>query len=265
MLVTTKFPVHLDITKYASGIYLYYTCLQLSKMLVTPAAPLTEAARLACLRHYEVLPFLHDDVLDEFVGLAARIFSLPISLFNLVDTDYVHTEAHYGMPGTSPQRRAEMLCSTVVEQNQLVVYHDLLAVVPTPANAAAIQFALDQRIRFYAAAPVRLTDQHSLGSLCLLGQQPREFTSQEQHALQSLADIVSEAIMVRSQCRTTPALGEARWQRLHAQLHEEVQALGALVRYLLMRYGSIIPVPEEVLYLVSRRLADLHTLLQSEG
>jgi hypothetical protein len=264
LLVAANRPVHLDITKYASSIYLYYTYLQLSEMLVNPTAPVTEAARLACLRHYDVLPFLHDDVLDEFVGLAARIFSLPISLFNLVDTHHVHAEARYGLPSMTSQPRAEVLCSTVVEQNQVVVYHDLLAVIPTPSNAVAIQVALAQRVRFYAAAPVRLTDQHSLGTLCLLGQQPREFTAQEQHALQSLADLVSKAIMVRYQCRTTPALGEAHWQRLHALLHEEVQALGALVRYLLIRYGSIVPVPEEVLYLVSRRLADLHILLQSQ-
>ncbi|RZL16416.1 MAG: hypothetical protein EOO62_01365 [Hymenobacter sp.] len=147
--------------------------------------PVTETERLACLRHYDMLPFLHDDVLDEFVGLAAHIFSLPISLFNLIDTHHVHTEAHYGMSGATPQPRAETLCSTVVERNQVVVYHDLLSAIPTPANALAIQTALAQRIRFYAAAPVRLTDQHSLGALCLLGQRPREFTSQEQHALQS--------------------------------------------------------------------------------
>jgi transcriptional regulator with GAF, ATPase, and Fis domain len=231
-------------------------------MLVTPLSPVTEAERLACLRHYDVLPFLRDDVLDEFVGLAARIFSLPISLFNLVDAHQVHTEAHCGMPGAMPQSRAEMLCSTVVEQNRVVVYHDLLSAIPTPTDAVAIQATLAKRIRFYAAAPVRLTDQHCLGALCLLDQRPREFTPEEQHTLQSLADLVSQAITVRHYCRTTPALGEAHWQRLHTQLHEEVQALAALVRYLLTRYGKTIPVPEEVLHLVLRRLADLRVVLQ---
>jgi transcriptional regulator with GAF, ATPase, and Fis domain len=216
-------------------------------MLVNPIVPVTKAERLAGLRHYHMLPFLHDDVLDEFVGLAAHIFSLPISLFNLVDTHQVRTEAHYGEPGTPPQPRAETLCSTVVEQNQVVVYHDLLAAIPTPTNAVAIQIALAKRIRFYAAAPVRLTDQHSFGVLCLLGQQPREFTAQEQYALQSLADLVSEAIVVRQHCRTTPALGEAHWRYLHALLHEEVQALARVAHRPRLALGATIGIPRPCL------------------
>jgi GAF domain-containing protein len=231
-------------------------------MLITPIAPATEAARLACLRHHDVLPFLRDEVFDEFVGLAARIFSLPISLFNVVDAQQVKTVAHYGLPGATPQPRAEMLCSTVIERNQVVVYHDLTSTTPTPTDAVAIQATLAKRIRFYAAAPVRLTSQYSIGALCLLDQRPREFTTQEQHVLQALADLVSQGIAVRHRCRTTPELGEAHWQRLHTQMQDEIHSLGALVRYLLTRYGTITPVPEEVLHLVLRRLADLRFVLQ---
>jgi len=230
-------------------------------MLVAPLAPVPEAARLASLHHYDVLPFFHEDVFDEFVSLAARIFSLPISLFNLVEAHHVSSAAHYGWPGAMSQPRAEMLCSTVVEHNRVVVYHDLAAAAPTPTDAEAIQAALDQRIRFYAAAPVRLANAHSIGTLCLLDQQPREFTAEEQHVLQGLADTVSQAIVTRHHYHTTPGLGEAHWQRLRPKLHDEVHALAALVRYLLTRYGALIPVPDEVLHLVLRRLADLRALL----
>jgi hypothetical protein len=225
-------------------------------------APVTETDRLTYLRQHDMLPFLQDDVFDEFVGLAARIFSLPISLFNLVDAHQVTTKAHYGMPNTSPQPRAEMLCSTVVDQNRVVVYHDLTLATPTPTDAVAIQATLAKHIRFYAAAPVRLTNQYSIGALCLLGQRPREFTLEEQHVLQSLADLVSQGIAVRYHCRTTSKLGEGHWQHLHTQMQDEIHALGALVRYLLTRYGTINPVPEEVLHLVLRRLTDLRGVLQ---
>jgi len=224
----------------------------------------SEEQRLASLQHYGVLSFFREDVFGELVRLTARVFSLPISLFNLVDADYVRTEAHYGVPPATLQPRAEALCSTVVTQNQIVVYHDLAAMPQTAADAVRIQAALATQIRFYAAAPVRLTSQHSLGALCLLDRQPRNFSPQEQHVLQTLADTVSQAIVVRHHCRTTPELGDTHWQRLHAQLHDEVQALEALVRYLLLRYGTLVPVHEEVLHLVRRRLADMRTLLQSK-
>lgn len=231
-------------------------------MLVTPLIPATEAARLASLRHYDVLPFLREDVFDEFVSLAARIFSLPISLFNLVDAQQVSTGALYGLPGLTPQPRAERLCSTVVAHNRVVVYHDLVAAPQLSVDAVAIQATLAQGIRFYAAAPVRMANGHSIGTLCLLDQQPREFTAEEQRVLQALADTVSQAIMARHHCHTAAGLGEAHWLRLRPQLHEEVHELAALVRYLLTRYGALTPVPDEVLHLVLRRLADLRALLQ---
>jgi hypothetical protein len=230
-------------------------------MLVTPFAPVAEAARLASLRHYDVLPFLREDVFDEFVSLAARIFSLPISLFNLVDAQQVSTAAHYGLPSIPPQPRAEILCSMVVAHNRVVVYHDLTAAPQLTADALAIQATLAQGIRFYAAAPVRLAKEHSIGTLCLLDQQPRDFTAEEQHVLQALADTVSQGILARHHCHTTPGLGEAHWQGLRPRLHDEVHALAALVRYLLTRYGALTPVPEEVLHLVLRRLADMRALL----
>lgn len=233
-------------------------------MLVTPLAAVPEAARLATLRHYDVLPFLREDVFDEFVSLAARIFNLPISLFNLVDAQQVSPAAHYGLPGATPQPRAEILCSTVVAHNRVVVYHDLAAAPLTGPDADAIQATLAQQMRFYAAAPVRLANAHSIGTLCLLGRQPREFTAEEQHVLQALADTVSQAIMARHHCYSTSGLGEAHWLRLRPQLHDEVHALAALVRYLLTRYGSLTPVPDEVLHLVLRRLADLCLLLQNK-
>lgn len=230
-------------------------------MLATPLAPLPEAAHLP-LYPDAALPFLREEVFDEFVSLAARIFSLPISLFNVVDAHQVTTEAHYGMPGATPQPRGNMLCSLVAEQNNVVVYYDLTTVPQISPDADAIRAALAQSIRFYAAAPVRLTTQHSMGTLCLLDQQPREFTTQEQHVLQALADTISQTIGVRHHYLTT--LGEAHWQHLRLQVHDEVHALAALVRYLLTRYGALIPVPEDVLHLVLRRLADLRGLLQSK-
>lgn len=223
-----------------------------------------EDAHAAAFRYDEALRFLRDDVFNELVALAARVFSLPISLFNLVGGQQVTTEAQYGMTNVPPQPRADALCSLVVEQNSVVIYHDLTKAPQVAADAVPIQLALAKRIRFYAAAPVRVFNQHSIGTLCLLDQQPREFTSEEQHVLQAMADTVSQTIAVRHQYHTTPELGDTHWQYLRLKLQEEVQALGALVRYLLMRYGTLVPVPEEVLHLVLRRLADVHILLQNK-
>jgi transcriptional regulator with GAF, ATPase, and Fis domain len=225
--------------------------------------PATEADRLESLHHYQIVHSFQEEVFNEFVALAARIFSLPISLLNLVDAQQVLSKAQYGVPRLPPKPRAEMLCSVVVEQNQLLVYHDLSTTLPMASDMLAIQATLATGARFYAAAPVRMPGQHSIGALCLLDRRPREFSQEEQDVLQQLADLVSQAIVVRHVCHSSAALGEARWWELRTQVRDEVHALGALVRYLLARYGMTIPVPEEVLHLVVRRLHDLRLILHS--
>lgn len=232
---------------------------------MSTAAARQEAARLACLSHYDVLRALQERVFSEVVELAARIFSLPIALLNVVEEDLVRSGAQYGLPGKVALPRAEVLCTSTVAQGQVVVYHDLAAVAPTPATAVALQATLAQHARFYAAAPVRLAaGQHCVGTLCLFDQQPRVFTPEEQQVLESLAELVSHAIVVRHQYYATPEQ-ETQWSNVHTQLHDEVRELEALVRYLLTRYGLRVPVPEDVLRLVSRRLGDLHLLMQEVG
>lgn len=221
-----------------------------------------EAERLACLSHYEVLRALQERVFSEVVELAARIFSLPVALLNVVEEHVVRSGAQCGLPGSVVQPRAEVLCSATVAQGEVVVYHDLAAVAPTPATAAAVQATLSHHMQFYAAAPVRLAEQFCVGTLCLFDQRPREFTPDEQQVLERLAALVSRAIVVRHQHYATPEQ-EFQWSNVHTQLHDEVRELEALVRYLLTRYGLRVPVPQDVLHLVNRRLGDLHLLLQA--
>lgn len=236
-------------------------------MILTPAAllPANEPERLQALQYYELLPVLQEEVFDELVTLSAQLFGLPICYVGLLDGQQLHYKATHGLPPLPPQPRQDVLCSQVVRQNQVVLYHDLAATDPAPLDAPAIQNALNQHVRFYVGAPLRVPGEHAIGTLCLVDQQPRTFSAAEQQALEHLAAVIAQAVVLRHECRHAPELGEARWQQVGAQLREEVNALGALVRYLLTRYGLVVPVPEEVLHLIVRRLHDLRRLLQEEG
>ena len=234
-------------------------------MIPTPAAllPANEAERLRTLYHHDILQSLQEGVFDELAELAARLFNLPISYISLIGEHESVYKATYGFAPLPPQPRVDMLCAVAVRQNQVVVYHDLRAAMPTTADAAALARAVAHQARFHAAAPLRLAEEHSIGALCLVGPQPREFSLAEQQTLDYLAGVVSLAIAVRHVCRSHPALGEARWDVVGTQLREEVSALGALVRYLKDRYGRPVPIPKEVLLPVERRLTDLRNLLEA--
>ncbi|RZK31797.1 MAG: GAF domain-containing protein [Hymenobacter sp.] len=224
--------------------------------------PIDEHERLQSLYHYDILHSLREELFDELVVLAATLFRVPIAYISLVAAEQVHYKATFGFPQVLPaQPRAELLCAQVVRQGQVVVYHDLATAPQTALDAQAIQNALAHEARFYAGAPLRMPEQHSIGALCLVDQTQREFSAGEQELLEVLANLVSQAIVVRCHCQATPGLGAACWHSIQLQAREEVYALSALVRYLAARYGTSTPVPEEILYPVCRRLIDLQAIL----
>jgi GAF domain-containing protein len=233
-------------------------------MISTPAAllPGDETERLRTLHHYTILRSLQEEVFDELVALTARVFNLPIAYISLIDRDEASYKATHGFPLLPPQPRVGMLCAVTVRANQVVVYHDLAAATPTPVDAVALQRSLDNFARFYAGAPLRMPDQHSIGALCVVGPQPRSFSPDEQVVLERLAMVVALTIVVRHLCLQQYPHGADRWQAVQAELRDEVYALRALVRYLAARYGTAEPMPKDILHPVMRRLNDLRDILE---
>jgi GAF domain-containing protein len=224
--------------------------------------PPSENARLQTLRYYDILHSLHEPVFDEFVTLAARIFSLPISLIALVDEEAVHYKANFGMPGNDRQHREEALCATAILQKKAVVYSDLDTETNPVITIRAAQAARTNQLRFYAAAPLCMPNESIIGSLCIIDHTPRNFTPDEQRVLEQLGELVSQTIVARHTCLSQYGSGEWEWHRLRILVQEEVQALTALVRYLFARHGTHVPVPLDSLTQVSRRLLDLEEILE---
>jgi GAF domain-containing protein len=224
--------------------------------------PPGEDARLQTLRYYDILHSLHEPVFDEFVALAARIFSLPISLIALVDEEEVHYKANFGMPGHDKQHREEALCATAILQNNAVVYRDLATEASPAITRRAAQAARTNQVRFYAAAPLCMPNDSIIGSLCIIDRTPRNFSDDEQRVLEQLGNLVGRTIVARHTCLSQYGSGEWEWHRLRIQVQEEVQALTALVRYLFARNGTHVPVPADSLNQVSRRLLDLDEILE---
>ncbi|MDF7811096.1 GAF domain-containing protein [Hymenobacter sp. YC55] len=223
--------------------------------------PTDEMQRLRSIHRYDAALSLQESVFGEFVALAARIFNLPISLIALVDKEQVSYKANYGLPNVQIQPREEALCSTAILDNKAVVYADLTnESSPLITNQAAAA-ARDKKLRFYAAAPLRMPDERRIGSLCIIDYQPRYLSEGEQQLLEQIATLVSQMVAVRYCCLQTPELGEDQWFLIRNQVQEELQGLQALVRYLATRHGSPAPIPEDILTLISRRLNDLREVL----
>jgi GAF domain-containing protein len=232
--------------------------------LSTPSLllPPTEQARLSSLRTHNIVSAPSERIFAELVELSAHVFGLPVSLLAIVDAEQVVYKASHGLPALRSQPRAETLCAIVVRENKPVVFTDIAAtqhpyLLPTAALAAQAA-----GVRFYAGAPLRLSDTYSLGTLCVLGYQPRAFSASEQHLLEQLAHVASLTIAARCACLAGEGLGAAHWSIIEDQLAEEVRALVALVRYLLSRPRPELAMPLLVLDHVARRLREVRELLE---
>lgn len=226
--------------------------------------PPNEAERLRALYHYDVMPARQEPIFDELVRLSAQVFSLPISLIALVDADEVSYKANQGLPGLVNQPREEAICAMVVSQRTPLVFSNLtkpdqLQRLTTMASAAAQA----KDLQFYAGVPLHTPIRYLIGTLCVIGNQPRNFSDEERLLLEQLAGLVSELITIRHVCLTHQKVtSRERWQSLQALMTEEVRQISVLVDYLLAQFGTKAPTPLGVLKPVARRLDDLHQLLQ---
>jgi len=229
----------------------------------TSLLPVDEFERLNTLRQYDILRSLDEPVFNEFVGLTARIFNLPISLIALVDANEVEYKANQGLPGLLSQPRVEALCAIAIEQHKTVLLADLAkehSLTPEASRAAQAK-----GLQAYAGVPLRMPDQRDIGTLCIIDRRPRTFSAEEQQMLEFIAGLVATAIAVRYCCLGSGELGKAHWQRVQQQLVDEIHELIALVRYLAVRFGTQVPVSQAVLEPARRRLNDLALLLKEHS
>jgi hypothetical protein len=230
-------------------------------MTLTPAflLPANEPKRLQTLLGYDVLHSLQEPLFTDVVELTATLFNVPISLIALVGADEVEYKAAHGLPGLRRQPRVEAICALAVKEEQVVVFTDL-------AHSHALTLEADtaaraKGLRFYAGAPLCVAGGYCLGTLCLIDRQPRVFSAAEQQVLEQHAQVVTRLLAVRQYCLASPAQQPSHWAAVRTELAWEVKALIALVRYLATYSGTHVPVPADVLALVSRRLDDLHSKL----
>jgi GAF domain-containing protein len=232
--------------------------------LSTPSLllPPDEAARLSSLYAYDILGAPTERVFAGLVELSAHVFGLPVALMGIVDAEQVVYKAAHGMPALASQPRAETFCAVVIRENKSVIFADVAAARHPYLTSAAEIAAQVAGVRFYAGAPLRMPDTHSLGTLCVVGYEPRTFREEEQHLLEQFAHVVSLAIAARHACLVGEELGASHWGIVEHQLAEEVRALIALVRYLLTRVNPQLAMPLLVLDHVGRRLADVREMLE---
>lgn len=151
----------------------------------------SEAERIDALRQLGLIDSSPSESFDRITRMAGQIFSLEASAISLTDSDRQWFMSRLGVTDTQMPRH-DAPCNEVTESSARLLIPDLLA---NPRYAESTLAGTGAR--FYAGAPLITRGGHCLGSLCVVGANPRTATEKEMSALDDLAAMVMAQIELR--------------------------------------------------------------------
>ncbi|HEV7206795.1 MAG TPA: sensor domain-containing diguanylate cyclase [Jatrophihabitans sp.] len=158
--------------------------------------PVDDGARVAALRALGVLDQPPTPDLDAITRLATAVTGAPVAVLNLIDADrQVQASVAGGEPGVFA--REDSLCQHTVAEGRLIHVSDASA-DRRFADSPFVNGVVDD-IRLYCGVPVRDGAGFAVGSLCVVGNEPRELTPGAIAALEDLAAQVGHLFELRRQ------------------------------------------------------------------
>ncbi|MCS6204399.1 GGDEF domain-containing protein [Shewanella baltica] len=165
-----------------------------------PTIPENELQRLATLRALNVLDTDAEERFDRITRLTRRIFSLPTCVVTLVDAERQWFKSRQGLEVTETPREISF-CGHAINQDDIFIVNDALKDPRFSDNPLVTE---QPHIRFYAGYPLTIHGQYRVGTLCLIGTEPREFTAEDIETLTDLGEMVEAELLSIAQNTLDP-------------------------------------------------------------
>ncbi len=156
--------------------------------MIAPKPP-NEEHRLAILREYQILDTGPEPGFDRIVDLAARLLKAPRAYVSLVDEDRLWFKARCGSEAWEAPRNGAICSYAILSEEPLVVSD-------TACDERFLAHAEDG-LRFYAGVPLVSPRSATLGTLCVVGGEPRTLSPDELLTLTELASMVVDLLELR--------------------------------------------------------------------
>ncbi len=133
------------------------------------AQTVDDPRRLAALDALAVLDTPAETGFEDVARLATRLCAAPVALVSLVSADRQWFKAQVGFPACQTDLDRSV-CKFTLAASDLLIIPDLAADPRTAANPLVTG---EPKIRFYAGAPLQLSDGLVVGALCVIDTVPR--------------------------------------------------------------------------------------------
>ncbi len=176
--------------------------------------------RLEALEELHIMDTAPEPVFDDIVAIATAVCETPVALISLIEQDRQWFKARIGFePSETPINQS--VCAHATKSDDLLVIPDLMQDSRTESNTLVTCAPF---IRFYAGAPLILSDGVAVGALCVIDFVPRPegLTCTQRTVLKALARQVSAHMEVRRISSRKDELVK-RQRQINAMIRESVK------------------------------------------
>ncbi|GAB3650776.1 hypothetical protein GCM10027594_26000 [Hymenobacter agri] len=187
--------------------------------------PSYEHERLVALQPYQVLGTPGQALFNDFVGIVAKLFDMPIALVSLVRADDVVFIGNVGLPEARVVPREDSMCSVAILSNDLTEFRDVAAAPCALVNPFVAQ---QLQLGFYAAQALHSPEGQPVGSLCVIDRRPRQLSHQEGLLLKDLAGVSQQLLRLQAAQVAGLVVSAEQRQRLDASVQQSLTRLTTL-------------------------------------
>jgi len=155
-------------------------------IIYSPLKTEDEDGRLDALRRYNVLDSDPEESFDDIVRLLCRIFDVRIAAISFIDEKRQWFKAILG-DDAKETLRTDAFCNHTIGFAEPMSISDASR---DPRFAENPYVLSDPGIRCYLGAPLTTPDGYNVGSICIMGTEPRTFSAAEGDILKGFASII---------------------------------------------------------------------------
>ncbi|PKV64639.1 GAF sensor signal transduction histidine kinase [Polaribacter sp. Hel1_33_96] len=176
--------------------------------------PPNEAKRLKNLKSYHILDTLPEEEYDAITKIASVICNTPIALISIIDESRQWFKSKHGLNATETPREFSFCAHSILQPDELFIINDARK---DKRFFDSSLITSDLNVVFYAGAPLNSSEGYSLGTLCVIDNEPKKLNNTQKESLSLLAKQVVTLLELRKKNRE---LAESNKQNL--KLNEQL-------------------------------------------